>query len=94
MSHIRKGSLMTVSRRRLFQSLALTAQYSAAVEGAETTVSLDTLRHVSEFHGTNLSDDRLQVVQPVLEHRLAELRSLRSFEFNDAIAPTQGVVDE
>ena len=85
---------MTVSRRRLFQSLALTAGCSAAAEGAEPAITLDVLRDVSAVHGTNLSDDRLRVVKPVIEHLLPQLRALRDFEVDDAVAPTQGILDK
>jgi hypothetical protein len=84
----------TISRRRLFQSLTLTAGYSAATEGAAPPITLDVLRNVSEAHGTNLSDDRLRVVKPVLEHRLPQLRALRDFEIDDTVAPTQGILDK
>ena len=67
---------MTVSRRRLIQSLALTGGYGTAARGAEPTITLDVLRNVSATHGASLSDDRLRVVKPVLEHRLPELRAL------------------
>jgi hypothetical protein len=83
---------MTVNRRRLFQSLALTAGFRTQVEGAETTITLDVLRNVSAVHGTNLSDDRLRVLKPVLEHSLPQLRAFRDFEVDDAIAPTQGIL--
>ena len=86
--------MMTVSRRRLFQSLALTAGYGTAAEGAEPAITLDVLRNVSAAHGTNLSDDRLRVVKPVLEHRLSQLRALRDFEVDDTVAPTQGILDK
>ena len=52
---------MTVSRRRLLQSLALTGGYSTAAEGAEPVIALEVLRNVSAAHGANLSDDRLRV---------------------------------
>jgi len=83
---------MTVSRRRLLQSLALTGGYSTAAEGAEPVIALEVLRNVSAAHGANLSDDRLRVVQPVLERRLPQLRALRDFEVDDTVAPTQGIL--
>ena len=83
---------MTVSRRRLFQSLALIGGCSTAAEGAEPSITLEVLRDVSAAHGTNLSDDRLRVVKPVLEHRLPQLQAFRDFEVDDAIAPTQGIL--
>ena len=85
---------MTVSRRRLFQSLALAGGYSGAAEGAEPALTLDVLRDVSAFHGTNLSDDRLRVVKPALEHLLPQLQALRDLEIDDAVAPTQGNLDK
>jgi hypothetical protein len=84
---------MTVSRRRLFHSIALTGVCSAPVEGAEPAITLDALRNVSAAHGINLSDDRLLVLKPVLEHKMPELRELRDFEFDDTVAPTQGILD-
>ena len=83
---------MTVSRRRLFQSLALGSGYSAAAVGAEPAITLDVLRSVSAAHGINLSDERLRVLKPVLEHRLPQLRALRDFEVDDTVAPTQGIL--
>lgn len=83
---------MTLSRRRLFQSLALIGGSSTVAEGAKPAITLEVLRDVSSAHGTNLSDDRLRVVQPVLEHRLPQLQAFRDFEVDDAIAPTQGIL--
>ena len=85
---------MTVSRRRLLQSVALAGGYSTAAEGSESAITLDVLRSVSAAHGTNLSDDRLRVVKPVLERRSPQLRALRDFEIDDAVAPTQGILDK
>jgi len=76
------------------QSLALAGGGSSAVEGAEPAVTLDVLRNVSAAHGTNLSDDRLRVVKPVLERFLPQLRALRDFEIDDSVAPTQGILDK
>jgi len=83
---------MTVSRRRLLQSLALTGGYSTVAEGAEPALALEVLRHVSAAHGANLSDDRLRVVQPVLAHRLPQLQALRDFEIDDTVEPAQGIL--
>jgi hypothetical protein len=83
---------MTVSRRRLFQSVALAAGNSVAVQAAESEITLEALRNVSVAHGTNLSDDRLRVVKPVLENRLAQVRALREFEIDDSVAPTHGIL--
>ena len=82
---------MRVSRRRLFYSLAATAGCGGSADAAEPAISLDVLRAVSAFHGTDLSDDRLRAVQPVLEHRSAEVRALRDFKIDSAVEPTQGI---
>jgi hypothetical protein len=85
---------MAVSRRRLFKSVALTVGCSRAVKAANPTIELSVLRNVSAMHGTNLSDDRLRVIKPVLEQRVSQLQVIRDFEVNDAIAPTQGIIDK
>jgi len=85
---------MTVSRRRLLQSLALTGVGNPAVEGAEPAIALDVLRNVSAAHGANLSDDRLRVASPVLERRLPQLRAFREVEIEDTVTPTQGILDK
>jgi hypothetical protein len=73
--------------------MALTAGYRTALEGAESEISLDALRQVAAVHGTNLSDDRLRVVKPVLEQRHPHLQALRDFAVDDTVAPTQGILD-
>jgi hypothetical protein len=85
---------MAVSRRQLFQSLALTAGFGAAADGAEPIITVNVLRSVSAANGTNLSDDRLRVLRPVLENRLPQLRAFRDFEFDDTVEPTQGILDK
>jgi hypothetical protein len=82
---------MQISRRRLFQSVAV-AGSGAAGQAAQPVVSLDVLHSVSAFHGTNLSDERLRVVKPVLEHRLEVLQPLRDFEVDDSTAPAEGIL--
>ena len=84
--------LMNLSRRRLFHCQALAAGCGAAGEAAEPAISLDVLRNVSAFQGVDLSDDRLRVLKPVLEHRLATLRALRDFEIEDSVAPAEGTL--
>lgn len=85
---------MTVSRRRLFQALALTGGYTTVAEGADPAIPLDVLRNVSAAHGINLSDDRLLVIKPALEHSLPQLRVLRGLEIDDNVAPTQGILNK
>jgi hypothetical protein len=77
----------------MLRSLALTAGCSTTVEGAEPAISLDALRNISMAHGSNLTDDRLRVVQPVLEQRLSQLQAFRAFELDDTVPPTQGIVN-
>jgi hypothetical protein len=43
-------------------------------------------------HGANLSDERLEVLRPVLERRLAQLETLRSFEVDDSVGLDHGSV--
>ena len=83
--------MMNASRRRLFHCLALAAG-SKVGEGAETAVTLDVLRTVSAFHGTNLSDDRLRVLKPVLERRWAALQALRDVDIDDSVALAGGIL--
>ena len=82
---------MAVSRRQLFWFMALSGGYSAAADAAEPAATLDVLRSVSVAHGSGLSDARLRVIQPVLEHRWPQLRALREFEVKDAVEPSHGV---
>lgn len=82
---------MAVSRRRLLKSAALAVGARTAVEAAEPNTSLDVLRDVSAAHGTNLTDDRLRILKPVLEQRFPQLQALRAFEPDDAVEPTQGI---
>jgi hypothetical protein len=84
---------MAVSRRQLVQSLALTGVYNRVAEAAEPPITVDVLRNVSAAHGSNLSDDRLRVIAPVIKNRLAKLQALRDFEVDDSVAPTQGILD-
>jgi len=39
-----------------------------------------------------LSDDRLRVLQPVLEQHLPRLQRLRDFALEDAVEPTRGIL--
>jgi len=84
---------MTVSRRRLLASLALTSDLSASAQSLSPDAGLDALRHVADSSGTHLSDDRLKILKPVLERRQAQLRTLRDFKLDDMVAPTQGTLD-
>lgn len=85
---------MAVSRRRLVQSLALSTGFGAAADAAEPAVTLNVLRSVSVANGTNFSDERLRVIRPVLENRLPQLRTIREFDFDDSVEPTQGILDK
>jgi hypothetical protein len=88
-----KRNLMTLNRRRLFQYAVLTGGCSTAADGAKPAITLAILRDVSTLHGANLTDDRLRVVRPVLEHVLSSWRELRAFEVPAATAPTSGILD-
>lgn len=81
---------MTVSRRRLVQIVAFATASGPAAKAADPAIPLDVLRNVSRFDGTNLNDERLQVLKPVLEHRAPQLRALREFEIDDTVEPAHG----
>jgi hypothetical protein len=83
---------MAINRRKLIQSLELTGVCNRSVEGAEPPITVEALRNVSAAHGSNLGDDRLRVVAPVLKSRVARLQVLRDFEVDDDVAPTQGIL--
>ncbi len=85
---------MNFDRRRVLQSLALTAGGIQSVEGAEPAITLDALRNASAASGTNLGDDRLRVIRPVLEQRLSQLQALRDFEVGDDVEPTPGIASK
>lgn len=84
---------MTLNRRRLFQYAALAGGYRSAADGAEPAITLAILRDVSTLHGAHLTDARLRVVRPVIEHVLSGRRELRAFEVPATTAPTPGILD-
>jgi hypothetical protein len=84
---------MRVSRRRLLEVLALTGTGSA-VKGAEAEVTVENLRGMSAVQGTQLSEERLRILKPVVERRIRQLQPLRDFAFDDAIEPAQGILDK
>lgn len=67
-----------ISRRRVFQSLALTA-----AAGSAAAATPEQLRAVGNAHGLPLSDERLRLLAPILERREAQLKTLREFEIDD-----------
>ena len=83
---------MAINRRRLIQSFALTGACNRLIEGAEPTITVEVLRHVSAAHGSNLSDDRLRIIAPVLKSRVGRLQALRDFEVDDGVSPTHGIL--
>jgi hypothetical protein len=85
---------MSVSRRRLFKTVAVTTAFGAPSKAADPGLSLEVLRNVSSFNGTNLNDDRLRVLKPVLEQRQRQLQVLRAFQPADSIAPTPGILEK
>ena len=85
---------MTISRRRMINVAAITVGAGTPVAGAESGISLGTLRNASALNGLHLSDDRLGLLKPVLEQRMPGLQRLRAFELDDSVAPTQGILDK
>lgn len=90
----RKKTRMAVSRRRLFKTVAFTVAFGPPAKGADPALSLEVLRNASTLNGTNLSDDRLRILQPVLEQRQGQLQGLRAFQPADTIAPTPGILEK
>ena len=83
---------MIASRRRLFQYFAVSAAGSHAAE-ISAPATIDSLRAVSQAHGTKLSEQRLNVLKPVLEQRKVQIQALREFEIDDSVAPTQSIAE-
>ncbi|MCC6362724.1 MAG: hypothetical protein IT165_04325 [Bryobacterales bacterium] len=81
-----------MNRRRLFQSLVCGATIGGGAAQVNPVLSLEALRNVAAANGLNLGDERLRVLQPVLERRLPQLRRLREMEIGDQVAPTQGIL--
>lgn len=79
---------MTTTRRRLFPAVGLAALAPALAQ--ESGLSLPSLRGAAELRGEPLPDDRLRILQPVLERRRGQLKPLRDFVVDDAIAPIAG----
>ena len=86
---------MAVGRRRLLQTLALAGPLEIPLAMAQqggTELTGDVLQGAAAIHGTGLSGDRLRVVKPMIERRLAQqLKVLRRLEIDDAVEPTQGL---
>lgn len=82
-----------VSRRRLIQSsVALTAAGGgAAAPAQESGGGLESLRHLAFAHGLGLSDERLRMLKPVLDQRQAQIETVRRFEIDSRVEPTQGI---
>jgi hypothetical protein len=83
---------MAVSRRRFLHSVSLTGVGVAAAQQPRPAAALDPLRNVSAAYGIDLNEDRLRILQPVLARRFTQLRTLRDFDIDDAVAPTRGVL--
>jgi hypothetical protein len=73
---------------------AITVGAGTPVAGAESGISLGTLRNASALNGLHLSDDRLGLLKPVLEQRMPGLQRLRAFELDNSVAPAQGILDK
>ena len=78
---------MAINRRKwLAAGLGATAASSA-----QTAANLDGLRAIANAHGVTLTNDRLRLLQPVLDGKAAQLRALREIEIDDSVAPTNGI---
>ncbi|HEY3838567.1 MAG TPA: hypothetical protein VGL72_18435 [Bryobacteraceae bacterium] len=83
---------MEISRRQIIYSTVLAAGGGACAEAAGSTVGLSVLRDAARLNGARLHDDRLRVIQPVIEQRQPRLQRLRDFDVSDAVGPTQGIL--
>jgi hypothetical protein len=83
---------MAGSRRRFLHSVSLAGVGVAAAQQPRPAAALDPLRNVSAAYGIDLNEDRLRILQPVLARRFTQLRALRDFDIDDAVAPTRGVL--
>jgi hypothetical protein len=84
---------MSVTRRRWLRSAAAAgAAAGTKTQAAAEAPNLEALRCVAAAHGADLSDERLKVLQPVLERRLPRLRDLRGLRIADDIEPVQGIL--
>ena len=61
-----------MNRRKLVQTLALGAGCSSAAQAQEPAITPTILRDTAAAHGIALSEDRLRVLQPVLERRIPQ----------------------
>ena len=75
---------MPLARRHLLQSLA-TATASSAALGPSLSA-----QQPPTGASTQLSAERLRVLQPVLERRRTQLQPLRDFVLDDSGAPLRG----
>jgi hypothetical protein len=87
MSTNSKQNTRAVPRRKLLQALTLAGPLSTTVEGQEPAISIDVLRNVSTVHGSNLSDQRLRIIQPALERRLNHVQAIRQFDMDELVEP-------
>lgn len=71
-------------------SVAVAGAGSAAAQRAPS-ITPDAVANISAAHGIKLTEDRVRVLQPVLDRRLAQLQALRDFDIEDGVAPTQGI---
>lgn len=79
------------SRRRMLQALSLAAAHGAAGCGekpaAESGLSPEALRGIACAHGVALTDERLEVIRPVVEEQLARLEAVRAFDLDEGVEP-------
>lgn len=72
-------------------ALALTGGASGSVPSAAGQ-TLETLRAATALQGSDLKEERLRILQPVLQRRSRQLRKLRDAELDDSVEPTLGIL--
>jgi hypothetical protein len=77
-------------RRRLLQTLSLVAAQGTVAcrqTDRKRNFSIEDLRSVSTLHGSRLTDERLEAIEPALERQFSRLEAVRRFELDERVEP-------
>ena len=77
-------------RRRLLQTLSLVAAQGTVAcrqTDRKRNFSIEVLRNVSSMHGSRLTDERLEAIEPALERQFSRLEAVRRFELDERVEP-------
>jgi hypothetical protein len=77
-----------LTRRRTLRALTLGAAGGAACRKSEPAgLSIEALHNVSKVHGSQLTDERLEEIRPLIEQQLARVEALRGFDLDESVEP-------